>query len=89
MLFRSYRSDINIAYLHKKHQFGLMLRNNLRFDSDNKGAVEFTYAYPLFNSPNTSLYVKLFNGYGESLIDYNQNVTKASIGFSFSNGLFE
>ncbi len=80
--------DININYLYEKHQFGLMLRNNLRFDSDNRGAVEFTYAYPLFNSPNTSLYVKLFNGYGESLIDYDQEVTKASFGFSFSNGLF-
>jgi phospholipase A1 len=80
--------DININYLYQKHQFGLMLRNNLRFDSDNKGAVEFTYAYPLFDSPNTSLYVKVFNGYGESLIDYDQEVTKASFGFSFSNGLF-
>ena len=80
--------DIKLDYLYQKHQFGLLLRNNLRFDSDNKGAVEFTYAYPLFNSPNTSLYVKLFNGYGESLIDYDQEVTKASFGFSFSNGLF-
>jgi len=79
--------DIKLDYLYQKHQFGLMVRNNLDFD-DNKGAVEFTYAYPLFNSPNTSLYVKLFNGYGESLIDYDQEVTKASFGFSFSNGLF-
>jgi len=80
--------DIKLDYLYKKHQFGLMVRNNLRFDSDNRGAVEFTYAHPLFDSPNTSVYVKLFNGYGESLIDYNEDVTKASIGFSFSNGLF-
>lgn len=78
--------DIKMDYLYRKHQFGLMLRNNLDFD-ENRGAVEFSYAYPLFDSPYTSLYVKLFNGYGESLIDYNINVTKASIGFSFSNGL--
>jgi len=79
--------DIRINYLYKKHKFGLLLRNNLDFD-DNKGAIELNYAYPLFNSPNTSIYVKFFNGYGESLIDYNVDVTKASIGFSFSNGLF-
>ena len=78
--------DINIDYLYEKHQFALMLINNLN-TSDNKGAIKFTYAHPLFDSPYTSVYVKLFNGYGDSLIDYNVNVTKAAIGFSFSNGL--
>jgi len=79
--------DIKIDYLYKKHQIGLLLRNNLDFN-DNKGAIELNYSYPLFSSPNTSIYMKLFNGYGESLIDYNVDVTKASIGFSFSNGIF-
>lgn len=79
--------DIKIDYLYKKHQIGLLLRNNFDFD-DNKGAIELNYSYPLFNSPNTFIYMKLFNGYGESLIDYNVDVTKASIGFSFSNGIF-
>ncbi|MDQ7044347.1 MAG: phospholipase A [Sulfurimonas sp.] len=79
--------DINIDYLYEKHQFSLMLRNNLNIN-ENKGAIELNYAHPLFNSPYTSVYVKLFNGYGDSLIDYNVNVTKAAIGFSISNGLF-
>lgn len=73
--------------MYGKNQFGLLLRNNLDFD-DNKGAIEFTYSYPFFNSPNTYWYVKIFTGYGESLIDYNVDVTKASIGFSFSGGIF-
>lgn len=79
--------DIKLDYLYGKNHFGLMLRNNLDFD-DNKGAVEFTYSYPFFNSPDSSWYVKVFTGYGESLIDYNVDVTKASFGFSFSDGLF-
>ena len=79
--------DIKISYLYGKSQLGLLLRNNLDFD-ENKGALEFTYSYPLFSSPNTNLYFKAFNGYGESLIDYNEDVTKVSFGFSFSNGLF-
>ena len=79
--------DIEVAYLYGKNQFGLLLRNNLNF-KENKGAVEFRYSYPLFNSPNTFWYAKGFTGYGDSLIDYNVHVTKASFGFSFSGGLF-
>ena len=79
--------DIKLDYLYKEHQFGLLLRNNFDFD-DNKGAVEFTYSYPFFDSPDSNWYFKAFNGYGESLIDYNQNITKVSFGFSFSDGIF-
>lgn len=79
--------DIEVIYLYGKSQFGLLLRNNLDFDN-NKGAIELTYSRPFFNSPNTFWYAKVFNGYGESLIDYNVNVTKASFGFSFSGALF-
>lgn len=79
--------DIEVSYFYGKSQFGLLLRNNLDFD-DNKGAIEVTYSYPFFSSPNTFWYAKVFTGYGESLIDYNVDVTKASFGFSFSGGLF-
>lgn len=78
--------DIKISYLYGRSQLGLLLRNNLKL-SDNKGAVEFSFSYPFFNSPNTFWYTKAFTGYGESLIDYNVNVTKVSFGFSFSRGL--
>lgn len=79
--------DLNFGYLYGKHKFGLMLRNNFS-TNHNRSGVEFNYSYPFFNSPNTSWYVELFNGYGESLIDYNKNVTKASVGFSISTGIF-
>ena len=80
--------DINLGYLYGKHKFALMLRNNFS-TNHNRSGVEFNYSYPFFNSPNTSWYVQLFNGYGESLIDYNHNVTKASFGFSFTTGVFQ
>ena len=80
--------DLNFGYLHGKHKFSLMLRNNFS-TSNNRSGVEFGYEYPFFNSPNTNWYVQLFNGYGESLIDYNHNVTKASVGFTLSTGIFE
>jgi len=79
--------EIDLNYLYGKHQFNLLLRNNLDFDN-NKGAVQLDYMAPFFNSDNTFWYLKLFNGYGESLIDYDQSTTKMSIGFAFSKGLF-
>ncbi len=71
--------NVKFTYFYKEHMFTLMLRGN--FDTQ-KGAAEATYSYPLHN--NTNLYIKLFTGYGESLIDYNRDLSKASIGFSFS-----
>ena len=80
--------DIKFDYLYKKSQFGLLIRNNLRFNRENKGAVEFSYSVPLFDSPNSFWFMKVFHGYGESMIDYNREVTKVAFGFSFSRGLF-
>jgi len=80
--------DIRADYLYNKHQFGLLFRNNLQLRGGNKGAVEFKWSYPFLNSPNVFWYATFFNGYGNSLIDYNRNVTKTSVGFSFSRGLF-
>jgi len=79
--------DIHIKYLYGSHQFGLMLRNNLKFDN-NRGAVELDWSAPLGDTKNTYWYLKAFNGYGESLIDYDKNTTKISFGFSFFRSLF-
>jgi phospholipase A1 len=67
------------SYFYNEHMFTMMVRGNLK---SLKGAVEATYSYPLPH--DTYLYVKFFSGYVESLVDYNRNVTKFSIGFSFS-----
>ncbi|QSZ41556.1 phospholipase [Sulfurimonas aquatica] len=47
-----------------------------------KGSVEYTHSYPAIN--DTYFYLKVFSGYGESLIDYDKHISKASFGFSFS-----
>lgn len=62
----------------------LMLRNNLR--SDNKGAVEIGYSFP-FGSTKLKGYLKYFNGYGESLIDYNHHIQSIGLGFLISDWL--
>lgn len=54
------------------------LSGTLRYNpSTNKGSAQIDYIYPL--SKNVNGYVQLFQGYGESIIDYNHENT--SIGF--------
>lgn len=62
----------------------LMLRNNLR--TDNKGALEAAYSFPI-GSTKLKGYLKYFNGYGESLIDYNHRTQSFGVGFLISDWL--
>lgn len=62
----------------------LMLRNNLR--SDNRGAVEAAYSFPIGDTRLRG-YLKYFNGYGESLIDYNAHIQSFGVGFLVSDWL--
>jgi phospholipase A1 len=68
-----------LSYFYQKHLFTVKGRYNFetRF-----GAFETTYSHPL--NDNVYLFAKYFSGYGDSLIDYNNNLSKFSIGFSFS-----
>ncbi len=71
-------TSLKFTYFLDEHMFTLMGRGN---PSTLKGAMEATYSYPLIHN---NLFIKVFSGYGESLIDYNNHITKFSIGFSFS-----
>ena len=71
-------TSAKMTYFHGKNMFTLMGRVNF---STGKGAVEGTYSYPLIRN---YFYAKVFSGYAESLIDYNNYITKVSLGFSFS-----
>jgi len=64
------------------HNISIMVRNNLR--SDNKGAGELRWSFPMGNRVRG--YVKYFNGYGESLIDYDESVQTLGIGFELARG---
>ncbi|MCK9491055.1 MAG: phospholipase A [Sulfurimonas sp.] len=72
-------TSIKFNYFLGHHMFTLMARGNF---ATGYGAVESTYSYPLID--DAYFYTKIFSGYGESLIDYNNDITKFSIGFSFS-----
>lgn len=73
--------ELTGAYRRKDHILSVMLRDNLR--SDNKGAVEFNWTFPV--SSTVRGYVKYFNGYGHSLIDYDVHTQALGLGISFTD----
>lgn len=64
---------------------GIMLRNNLRFDGNNHGAVQLDYTFPLHKQLRG--YLQYFSGYGESMIDYDNAVQTLGVGVMLSNWL--
>ena len=67
----------------RNQRFAVMFRNNLR--SENKGAVQLDWSMPLSTiheslAKKISLYLQYFNGYGESLLDYNTSINRISAG---------
>ena len=73
--------ELSAAYKQDTATWRMMVRNNLR--SNNKGAIRFSYSRPL--NKHIRLYAELFNGYGESLIDYNRSVSRFGIGFELND----
>lgn len=65
-------------YFWKGNRFGIMLRNNLHLDT-NRGAVQLEWSFPILE--RIGGYLQYFNGYGESLLDYNHRVNRIGIGF--------
>lgn len=58
-----------------------LLRNNLK-TNDNKGSIELNLSYPINDRYNVLL--QYFNGYGDSLIDYNHHQQRISLGFQLA-----
>lgn len=73
--------EVTGVYGLDEHRFTMLLRNNLA--SDNKGAVELTWSYPIIG--NLRVYTQYFNGYGESLIDYNHHNQRIGIGVALND----
>lgn len=74
--------ELGYLKLMKKHQFEVRVRNNLNFD-ENRGAVTLGYTFPL--TSRVKGYVQYFNGYGESLIDYNRYQERIGVGIKLSD----
>ncbi|WP_028579115.1 phospholipase A [Desulfogranum japonicum] len=78
--------ELLAAYRYKENVFSLMTRNNIESEFS-KGAVQLSWSFPLLYWPYLRGYVQYFNGYGESLIDYNQHTNRIGIGVSLTDWL--
>lgn len=71
---------------HKGRAFSGMLRGN---PSTGKGAIQLDYSWPLGTEEADSVandsyfFARIFSGYGETLIDYDNYVTRFSVGLEF------
>ena len=71
-------------FKYKDHLSTMMLRNNLRSE-DNRSTVELTYTFRF--SKHIKGIAQYFNGYGESLIDYDHRNHRLGIGILLTDWL--
>jgi phospholipase A1 len=80
-----YLGRYEIYGLYKKRQqtFGLMLRNLI--DGDNRDTVKLDWSFPIYGRWRG--YMQYFNGYGESLIDFDAKSHRLGFGLQLTDWL--
>ncbi|EOR07794.1 phospholipase A [Acinetobacter genomosp. 15BJ] len=77
------RGDLTAFYRKGNNDFSLMLRHSLKGGDRSHGAVQFDWAFPIKDKLRG--HFQIFDGYGESLIDYNHRATYVGLGVSLMN----
>lgn len=77
------RGEASIIYDLGRQRFSAIARHSLRFGDESRGSVQLSWAFPIIK--NFSGHVQIFEGYGETLIDYNHRQTTIGLGVSLVN----
>ncbi|MDQ1362728.1 MAG: phospholipase [Pseudomonadota bacterium] len=71
------KAEFRVYHKRETHMYAMVVRNNLDTDI-NRGSVEFNVVFPFEGRLKGML--QYFNGYGESLIDYDKKMRRVSLG---------
>lgn len=74
------RGDVTLVHTRGGHVYSLMARHSLRGGDRSRAALEFDWGFPISNQLRGHLQV--FDGYGESMIDYDHSATYVGFGIS-------
>lgn len=74
------RGDISLVHRRGKQEFALLMRHTFRGGDESRAGVQFDWSFPLSRSLRG--HVQVFDGYGESMIDYNHRATYVGLGIS-------
>ncbi len=66
-----------------KHTLNWKARHNL--ESESRGSVEFDWSFPIAGRDDLQFFVQYFDGYGESLIDFDIKSQRLGLGFKLGN----
>lgn len=73
--------ELEIGYHYLKHEFSIIANHS--FETFKNGNIQFNYVFPI--KGHLRGHAQIFNGYGETLVDYNHNQTTIGLGISFAN----
>lgn len=79
-------AEFAAAYKRNNHVFSAMFRNNIESKFE-RGAVQLSWSFPLWEYPYIKGYIQYFSGYGESMIDYDHYVNRVGAGFILTDFL--
>ncbi len=76
------RAELRVGRFWGEQTLALQLRHTLRGGARSRGSAQFDYVFPISGALHG--HVQLFEGYGESLIDYNRRQTRLGVGVTIA-----
>jgi len=75
-------SELSLFYKNRDSISGIRLWNNLRAPN-NRTSVQLDWSFPV--APSLKVYIQYFNGYGETLLDYNYRTKRIGLGIMLTD----
>ena len=79
------RGEIHLFHVGERNNLGVVWRDNFR--GNGRGSVQLDWTFPVSEKEGLRMYFQYFNGYGETLIDYNIKRERFGIGLMLADWL--